>query len=226
MTAATSTDIAANIQRVRELIASACARAGRREADVTLIGVTKTIEPDRVAVAVEAGLTDLGENRVQEGSAKQMTLAGLGHHPRWHLIGHLQTNKVRTALQHFASIHSIDSTRLLDAVGARAPEPFNVFIEVNVAGEATKEGVAPARLTGLLEHAAELEHLNVRGLMTVPPLAAEEGQLRGYFATLRELAEMHSLKGLSMGMTNDFELAIEEGATHVRVGRAIFGDRQ
>jgi pyridoxal phosphate enzyme (YggS family) len=220
-----TTDVAANIEAVRERIASACARAGRSERDVTLIGVTKTIEPERVLAAVDAGLADLGENRVQEGSAKQTTLAGLGRHPTWHLIGHLQTNKARAAVEHFATIHSVDSTRLLDAIGSRAPEPYPIFIEVNVSGEASKEGITSAELAPLLEHAGEWEHLRVLGLMTVAPLNGSETELHRHFGDLRQLAETHNLQRLSMGMTNDFEIAIEEGATHVRVGRAIFGER-
>lgn len=225
MTAATSTDVAANLEAVRERMALACVRAGRPEDAVTLIGVSKTVEPERVIAAVHAGLSDLGENRVQEGAAKQTTLAGLGLHPRWHLIGHLQTNKVRAALEHFSSIHSVDSVRLLDAIASRAPERVEIFIEVNVSGEATKEGIPPGKLPRLLEHAHGLDQLDVRGLMTVAPLGATGRDLHGHFAALRALAESHGLAGLSMGMTNDFEIAIAEGATHIRVGRAIFGER-
>ena len=225
MTAAT-THITANIDAVRERIARACQRAGRPSDDVRLIGVSKTVPAEIVAEAVRAGLKDLGENRVQEGSAKHEELAAMGLHPRWHLIGHLQTNKVRSAIEHFSSIHSVDSERLLDAIASRTSEPMAVFIEVNVSGEATKEGVDPADLPPLLEHARGLPTIDVRGLMTVAPLDAAEAELRTHFASLRTLANRHNLQGLSMGMTNDFAIAIEEGATHVRVGRAIFGERR
>jgi hypothetical protein len=225
VTAATNLSIAANIEAIRERMDRACQRAGRAPADITLIGVSKTIEPERVAAAVEAGISELGENRVQEGTAKKAALAEMGLHPHWHLIGHLQTNKARAALEAFTTIHSIDSTKLLDAIATRALERIEVFIEVNVSGEATKEGIAPSELTAIVEHASALDHIVVRGLMTVAPLGATDGELHGHFAALRNLADRHRLSSLSMGMTNDFEIAIEEGATHIRVGRAIFGER-
>ena len=225
MTATTHPSITENIKAVRDRVAAACERVRRPPSSVTLIGVSKTVEPEHVVAALEAGLTDLGENRVQEGAAKQTTLATLGFHPTWHLIGHLQTNKVRTALEHFACIHSVDSVRLLDSLESRAPRVIDLFIEVNVAGEETKTGIAPGELPRLLEHASPLKQLNIRGLMTIAPLTASDRDLHAHFAALRELAERYQLRDLSMGMTNDFEIAIEEGATHVRVGRAIFGER-
>jgi PLP dependent protein len=210
---------------VRSRIERACARIGRNPGDVTLIGASKTFPAESILAAFQEGLRDFGENRVQEGSAKAAELAAKGIEPTWHMVGHLQTNKVRAALGAFAILHAVDSERLLEAVSAAAAAPVPVFIEVNVAGEATKFGVAPAELTGLLRRARELPHVAVEGLMTVPPLVGDPEDARPVFRALWELADEHGLAGLSMGMSDDFEVAIEEGATHIRVGRAIFGER-
>lgn len=215
--------IAARTEAVRERVELACQRAGRRSTEVTLIAVSKTWPAETVADATAAGLTDFGENRVQEAVAK---MDELPHDAlTWHLIGHLQTNKVRAAAGRFAILHAVDSERLLHAVAANAREPQRVMIEVNVSGEATKFGVSPAGLERLLAAAATLPTVRVEGLMTVAPLAADPEASRPYFRSLRMLAEQHGLRALSMGMTGDFEVAIEEGATHIRVGRAIFGER-
>jgi pyridoxal phosphate enzyme (YggS family) len=192
---------------------------------VTLIGVSKTHPAEAVALAFEAGLRDFGENRVQEGSAKAAELAALGMNPAWHLVGHLQTNKVRAALDAFAILHAVDSERLLGRIATAAQRPVSVFIEVNVAGEATKFGVAPGELPALLRCAGSLPNVTVEGLMTVAPRAGVAEEARPVFRALRDLAEGNGLSKLSMGMSDDFEIAIEEGATHIRVGRAIFGER-
>jgi pyridoxal phosphate enzyme (YggS family) len=217
---------AGRLVEVRERIAAAAERSGRQPEDVTLIAVSKTHPASTVLEAMAAGVTDLGENRVQEGVAKAAEVAERSAvRPTWHLIGHLQTNKVKAAIGCFAILHSVDSERLFRAISAAASSPVQVMIEVNVAAEPTKEGIEPAALPGLLAGAAELPNIAVRGLMTVAPHVADPEDARPVFRELRRLAELHHLASLSMGMTNDFEVAIEEGATHVRVGRALFGDR-
>lgn len=220
-----------NLVEVRGRIARACERAGRSPAEVTLIAVTKTWPAEVVVGAMEAGLSDFGENRVPEGVAKAAevrTAAGvLGlPAPTWHLIGHLQTNKVRAALGTFAILHAVDSERLLRAIDAAATQPTPLMIEVNVAAEPTKYGIAPEQLPGLLAVARGLPNTRVTGLMTVAPQASDAEAVRPVFRQLRRLAAEHGLQDLSMGMTGDFEVAIEEGATHIRVGRALFGERQ
>lgn len=231
VTASTApSSIIERISAVRERVAGACARAGRTPEDVALIAVSKTWPADAVLDAASAGLTDFGENRVQEALAKMDAYAGLAESacfpaPAWHLIGHLQTNKARAAVGRFAILHAIDSERLLLAIGAAAEAPQRVMIEVNVAAEATKFGVTPGDLPRLLEVSATLPNINVEGLMTVAPISSNPEASRPHFRALGALAAAHGLTALSMGMTGDFEVAIEEGATHIRVGRAIFGER-
>jgi pyridoxal phosphate enzyme (YggS family) len=221
--------LAARVSAVRERIARACERAGRSPSDVTLIAVTKTHPAETVKDALGAGLTDFGENRVQEGVAKIAAVRELlppgAAHPTWHLIGHLQTNKVRAALGAFAILHSVDSERLLRAISGAAQSSVQVFLEVNVAAEPQKYGTDRASLAALVELVRGLPNIELRGLMTVAPHVDEPELTRPVFRALRELAADHGLAELSMGMTNDFEVAIEEGATHVRVGRALFGER-
>ena len=179
--------------------------------------------------ALECGLTDFGENRVQEALPKIVAVVSkrpiTEAPPAWHLIGHLQTNKVKSISGRFAILHGIDSERLIETVGRSAREPQRVMLEVNVSGETSKFGVAPGDLGRLLEVAASTPGVQVTGLMTIAPQAADAEAARPVFRELRQLAERYGLPDLSMGMTNDFEVAIEEGATHVRVGRAIFGER-
>ncbi len=223
---AVAESIASRLGGVRDRIERACERAGRDPASVTLIGVSKTQPIEAVAAAYAAGLRDFGENRVQEGAAKVASVAGAGMQPTWHLVGHLQTNKARAALDAFDILHAVDSERLLRTISAAATRRASVMIEVNVAGEETKFGVAPAEVAPLVRIASGLHEVSVTGLMTVAPHVANAEEVRPVFRTLRELAEANGLASLSMGMTDDFEVAIEEGATHVRVGRAIFGERQ
>lgn len=217
--------IAANVAGVRRRIAAAAERSNRDPASITLIAVSKTVAPELCAAAVAAGVADLGENRVQEGVAKAAALAAGGIHPTWHLIGNLQTNKVKAALGTFRAIHSVDSLALAAAIDRRAVSPVACLLEVNVAGEASKAGFAPDEVVAALREIAPLNHVRVRGLMTVAPLAADPETVRPVFRQLRTLAGSLGLAELSMGMTGDFEVAIEEGATMVRVGRAIFGAR-
>jgi pyridoxal phosphate enzyme (YggS family) len=219
------TDIRANLERVRERIARAAERAGRRAEDVLLVAVSKTVDTGRIRQAIEAGVPALGENRVQEARGK---VAELGRPVPWHLVGHLQTNKVRDALELFDVIQSLDRVELareLDKRGRARDRATNALVEVNVAGEASKGGVAPDGLGALLEAVAALPHVKVRGLMAIPPEAAEPDDARVWFSALRKLGERYGLAELSMGMSGDFEVAIEEGATMVRVGTAIFGPR-
>ena len=216
---------------VRSRIAQAAARSGRPAEAVTLVGASKTVPATSLVEAIEAGLKDLGENRVQEAEMKMPevleALPAQTTSPTWHLIGHLQSNKARKAVALFDWIHSIDSPKLADALDRIAGEFGKrpcVLIEVNTAGEASKEGVAPTDAPALIEHVASLARLDLRGLMTVGP----PENARPAYAALRKLLEEAGTKGmdtLSMGMSGDFEVAIQEGATMVRVGTAIFGSR-
>ncbi|MBM4443223.1 MAG: YggS family pyridoxal phosphate-dependent enzyme [Candidatus Rokubacteria bacterium] len=219
-------DIREGLMRVRERIAAAAARAGRRPDDVLLIAVSKTMAVERVREAIEAGASALGENRVQEAKAK---VAVLGHPVPWHLIGQLQTNKVKDALATFDVIQTVDRLELARELEKRASasgRPIDVFIEVNVASEPQKAGFAPDAVGAALEALGDLPHLKVRGLMAIPPAVERAEDARPAFRVLRALAEKHRLGELSMGMSGDFEVAVEEGATVVRVGTAIFGPRQ
>lgn len=227
-------DIATNIARVQERMAAACRRSGRRPEDVRLVAISKTVPPERIRQAYEAGLRDFGENRVQEADAKRPALADLTI--TWHLVGHLQTNKARPARDLFHWIHSVDSFRLaekLDQAAACSGERLPVLLEVNLGEEASKSGVREADLMPLAEQVSRLATIEIRGLMVIPPFLDDPERTRPYFRRLRELArqlETASLPGvsmheLSMGMSHDFEVAIEEGATLVRIGTAIFGER-
>ena len=217
--------VAEQLTRVRERMAAACRRAGRSPDEMTLVGVSKGVPAQRVAEAYAAGLQDMGENRVQEAAAKIEALAAQGVRPRWHLVGHLQTNKAKTVTGLFAILHSVDSVRLAQALSRRAREPLPILLEVNVAQEASKFGFTPQEVASSLRSIVDLPNLDVRGLMTIAPQTDQPESVRPVFQRLRELRDELGLRELSMGMTNDFEVAIEEGATMVRVGRAIFGER-
>lgn len=225
MTDEAGREVARRIAAVRGRIDAACGRAGRDPASVTLVAVTKGWPPETVARAWEAGIRDFGENRVQEGALKVGALAAAGLRPTWHLIGNLQTNKARLAVRTFDILHAVDSERLLRAIAAAADSPVRMMIEVNVSGEPTKHGIAPAGLPGLLHAARSLPLARVEGLMTVAPLSPDPEDSRPVFRRLGDLGREHGLPLLSMGMTGDFDVAIEEGATHVRIGRALFGER-
>ncbi len=219
------------LEVVRRRIARAAAAAGRDPASITLIGATKSVDVDRVRAAFHAGLRDFGENRVQEALPK---IAAVGAGPRWHLIGHLQRNKARQAVGAFGVIHSIDTVALaetLDRAARLTGRRVSVLIEVNVGGEATKFGVAPEAMEGLVGALGACEWVQPVGLMTVAPPAQDPQVVRPVFRTLRELRDRlqrqlgGTFRELSMGMSDDFEVAVEEGATMVRIGRAIFGER-
>jgi pyridoxal phosphate enzyme (YggS family) len=213
-------DVAARLAEVRARIDAAARDAQRDPATVTLVVVTKEVALDSVRAAIDAGATELGENRAQELVAKSAALAPEGDALRWHFIGRLQRNKVRALAPHVALWQSLDRAELIDAVSAVAPSA-DVLIQVNVAGEAQKGGCPPAEAPALVDRARE-HGLVVRGLMTVPPLV---GDPRPHFALLRALTDACGLAECSMGMSGDFEAAIGEGATIVRVGTAVFGPR-
>ncbi len=229
--------LASRLAVVRAEIAAACERAGRDPSAVTLVAVSKTHPVERVEQALAAGLSDLGENRAQEFVPKAEAADAAGLAPRWHFVGHLQRNKVRQVLPHVAVLHSLDSARLAEEIERRRPRavsereelgresPLPCYIEVNVGGEAQKQGVAPEQLSTLLSSLAGYTQLTVVGLMTVAPRVPDAEQVRPVFRELHALALANGLEGLSMGMTEDYAVAIEEGATVVRVGRAIFGER-
>ena len=216
---------------VHDRISAACARSGRAPTDVTLVAVSKTVAAERLRVAVEAGHTVFGENRVQEAAAKAAELAGA----EWHLVGPLQANKARRAVEVFGVIHSVDSVALAERIGRLAREtgrvPMPVLLQVNVDADPGKAGFAPDVLRDAMPALAAVPGLELRGLMTIGRLVPAAEQARGTFATLRQLSvdlrrSRESLGSeLSMGMSDDFEVAIEEGATLVRVGRALFGER-
>lgn len=218
-------DVAGNLARVRERVSRAAKRAGRAPEEILLVGVSKSVDPERIRSAVAAGLPALGENRVQEAKEK---IGLIGRPVPWHFVGHLQTNKARDALLLFDLIHSVDRLELareLHRRAAAAGRVANVLVQVNLAGEATKGGFAAEELKGALEVLAGLSGLSVRGLMAIPPPVEEAERARGWFRRLRELRDAAGLEHLSMGMSDDFEVAVEEGATMVRIGTAIFGPR-
>ncbi len=225
--------IAENLKTVQGRIAAAARRAGRDPSSITLVAVSKTVPAGPIREAVQAGAAVLGENRVQEARDKIGQLGGIAS---WHLIGSLQKNKAKYAVKLFDLIHSVDSLELaqeIDRQAAKAGKVQDVLIEVNIAGEAAKAGVSAGTAVDLARDAAKLRHIRVRGLMTMPPYSENPGDSRPYFQRLRELAAVISrenipglaLRELSMGMSGDFEVAVEEGATMVRVGTAIFGSR-
>jgi len=225
-------DLSDRLEAVRERLATAAERAGRDPASVRLIAVSKTVPADRVREAIRAGVDTLGENYVQEARAKMADLADLT--VAWHFIGRLQTNKAKDVIEGFSLIHSVDRLKLARELDRRAGlhgRTLPILIQVNLSGEETKGGAAESEALDLIRTAAGLEHIEVRGLMTMPPFFDDPDRARPFFRSLARLAEAArqrlglALPELSMGMSGDFEAAIEEGATLVRVGTAIFGRR-
>jgi hypothetical protein len=225
--------IAQNLTEVKKRIEAAARRAGRGLGQVRLVAVSKTVPVARLQEAVAAGQTLFGENYLQEAQPK---IAALGDAAHWHFVGHLQTKKAKGVVGLFDLIHSVDRLKLaqaLDQAAARLGRIQDILIQVNLAGEASKSGAAPGEAADLLEEIGKLPHLRVMGLMTMPPWFDEPERVRPYFRALRELRDRleelrlsaSGLPELSMGMTGDFEVAVEEGATLVRVGAAIFGER-
>ena len=225
--------IAANIARVRATIAETARRAGRQPEEITLVAVSKTMPLARVQMAYNEGVTDFGENRVQDALPKVAAFHPSGM--RWHMIGHVQTNKAHKVAEDFDAVQSVDSLHLAETLNRYATgrdKPLPILLQVNVSGEASKEGMTPQETPALARKLASLPALEVQGLMTIAPLARDPEEARPTFRGLRllreqlrqavpEIAWLH----LSMGMTDDYAIAIEEGATIVRVGRAIFGER-
>lgn len=216
-------EIAARLRDVERRIAAAAERAGRSPSEVTLVAVTKGLPPEAVEAAMKAGIRHIGENRVQEASTKAARLSALGLRPTWHMVGHLQRNKAKTAVEVFDIIHSVDSLRLAEALNAAAASALPVLLQVNVSGEATKGGFTVAELHRAVADIGRLSNLTVKGLMTIAPLTSDPEEARPVLRKLREARDSIGLEHLSMGMTDDFEVAVEEGATMVRIGRAIFG---
>jgi pyridoxal phosphate enzyme (YggS family) len=203
-------------------------RSGRQPEEVTLIAVTKTVGPEAVEEAFKLGIRHFGENRVQEAEKKIAGLSNLQPRPTWHLIGHLQSNKVKPAVELFDIIHSVDSIELAEAIDLKAQRRINkvpVLLQVNVSAETSKSGFALKDIENAFYKIWCLPQIEVRGLMTIAPLTEDTEQLRPMFRKLGELMDNFHLQHVSMGMTGDFEIAIEEGSTMVRVGRAIFGER-
>ena len=229
--------ISENIAIVRERMSAAARRSGRPPENITLMAVSKTFPAASIREAYDAGIRIFGENRVQEFSQKSATLADL-EHAEWHMIGHLQSNKAAVAAELFRVVDSLDSLKLAEKLNASAnklAKKLGVLIEINIGGEAAKSGLAPDadELEDILQAAPRLEHLDFRGLMTVPPFTEDVDQARPYFRRLRALRDQIAARHLpsvhmdklSMGMSHDFEIAIEEGSTCVRAGTAIFGLR-
>jgi len=230
------TAIETNLLAIREKIARAAEHAGRNPAEISLVAVTKTCSPEVIRAAYSAGLRDFGENRLQAAIPKIDALRNLAN-LRWHMIGHLQSNKARKCADYFHMIQSVDAFELaqrLSFQGAQTNRPIRILVEVNTSGEATKFGYQPENLLKEIERLSTLPYLQIAGLMTIGPLTGEERRIRQAFVVLRELFEkIRSLPGLredfkilSMGMTDDFELAIAEGANMLRIGRGLFGERR
>ena len=225
--------VRANIERIRDKMAEAAMRTGRQASEIRLMAVTKTVDENRIREAIEAGVDIIGENYVQEAKRK---IEKVGKHVEWHMIGHLQTNKVKYALGLFDMIQSVDRMNLafeLDRRSKALGRPTRILIEVNTSGEKTKNGVSPGDTIALIRKMTSLENLSVCGLMTVPPWFDDPEEVRPYFTALRKLRdsvieekiEGVKMRELSMGMSADYQVAIEEGATIVRIGREIFGER-
>lgn len=216
------------IQRIREKISIASARAGRSEKDVRLVAVTKKVDAEKIRSAFSCGINDFGENYIQEAQRK---IEGFGEGPCWHMIGHVQTNKVKYIPRLFSYVHSVDRWEILEGLN-RFGKPMKVLFELNLSGEQSKHGTQEDNLKKMLEKMHILKYVEPVGLMTMAPYVENAEDVRGIFAALRHILENTnrefslSMKELSMGMSSDFEVAIEEGATMVRVGTAIFGERQ
>lgn len=224
-------DLSQSVERARAAIAAACVRVGRAPEEVTLLAASKTVAPERIREAYVCGLRHFGENRVQERMTKQAALADLGI--EWHLLGPLQSNKAARALELFDVLETVDSLALAERLNRLARQPVQVMLEINIGGEAQKHGVAPDQALSLARAVAALPNLRLCGVMAVPPAAEDPEASRPYFRNLAELSrgiraalpEPPQRWDISMGMSHDFEVAVEEGATLVRLGTALFGTR-
>lgn len=231
------TDVKSNIEIVRQKVAAAVQRSGRNPSEIKIIAVTKTVPVELIEQAIQAGITDLGENRIQEAIPKIEILKPRYPHVAWHMIGHLQRNKVKNVVGKFELIQSVDSERLAREIQAQAEargQRQKVLVEVNVSGEESKYGVTLEQVIPLLQVISEFANIQIQGLMTVAPIVSDPEEVKPYFAQLRQLSETIKklglpnveMKYLSMGMTEDFSVAIEEGSNMVRIGRAFFGERR
>lgn len=228
-------DLHSRLSAVRQRIEAAALRSNREAEDIMLIAISKTHPAETLRAGIDCGVLDLGENRVQEAEAKILELGREA--ARWHLVGHLQENKARRAISLFDVIHSLDSVSLAKRLDrlceSENRDQLQVLVQVNLGGEESKTGIDPGELTALIDAVAECEHLSLMGLMTLPPYFENPEEGRRFFSALRELRDQFQREGrfgksageLSMGMSHDFEVAIEEGATMIRVGTAIFGER-
>lgn len=214
-----------NLEDVQNRLALTCNQAGRSMRDITLVVVTKTIGTEIIEALFRSGICHFGENRVQEADKKIKMLSHLRPRPTWHMLGHLQSNKIRSALTLFDIIQSVDSLELARKISYRSNKDIPVLLQVNLSGEKTKYGFSLEELESALQKIYQLPRIVVKGLMTIAPLTKNKENVRPVFQKLRELRDTFQLKHLSMGTTNDFQVAIEEGATIVRIGRAIFGER-
>jgi pyridoxal phosphate enzyme (YggS family) len=217
-------EIRANFAAVQARVRAACQRAGRDSSEVTLVAVSKTFPAEVVSAAIAAGAGDVGENRVQEAREKKPLAHGAA---RWHLIGHLQSNKAKDAVRVFDVIQTVDSISLAEKIAkaaSAAGKQQEVLLEVNIGRESQKAGADPAAVESIARDVAKIDGLLLKGLMAIPPVG-DDVAARAYFREMRALCDLTGLEQLSMGMTDDFEIAVEEGATIVRVGRAIFGSR-
>jgi len=221
----TQADIKSNLALIQERIARACRKAGRSPQEITLIAVTKTVSPSAVEAAFRLGIRHFGENRVQDAGNKIQALSHLQPDLTWHMIGHLQSNKVKSALELFDIIQSVDSAGLAKSISRRTERKLPVLLQVNIAAETTKSGFSIAEIQPAFEIISKLANIEVQGLMTIAPMVEDPERVRPIFNKLRGLRDKMHLEHLSMGMTADFEVAIEEGATMIRVGRALFGER-
>jgi len=219
-------DIGRNVRDLERRVTEVAERANRSPNEITVVVVTKTVEPLLIQQAFEAGIKHFGENRVQEARSKIEQLSSLEPPPIWHMVGHLQTNKASAATELFHMIQSVDSIRLAEAISRHTEHNISTLLQVNISGEASKGGFSPGEVSAAAEQIAGLPHLEVEGLMTIAPLANDPEEVRPVFRQLRLLRDYLGLKHLSMGMTDDFEVAIEEGSTILRIGRAIFSERK
>jgi PLP dependent protein len=217
------TDVRENCRRILDRIHNAAARSSRDPASIRLIAVTKTVPPQTISQAVECGIRDVGENRLQEALPKIVALAEFPL--TWHFIGHLQTNKAKKVVEHFQWVQCVDRLELAERLNQTAAKPLPVLIEVKLHEEPNKSGMQEAGLPGFVERFRSYDRLELRGLMAIPPFFEDAEDVRPYFRKLSDLAREYALPEVSMGMSHDFEVAIEEGATMVRIGSALFGER-
>jgi PLP dependent protein len=228
--------IAENLARIKEKIHTACIKSGRKKEDITVIGVTKTVSPALIIESIQAGLYDIGESYVQEAVNKYDQLKHLLSEDdfrkiKWHFIGSLQTNKIKYLNGKFKTIHSIYKLKQVEEFEKKIKHPICIFLELNLGNEASKTGVNTNEILHVCEKALKISNIELKGLMCIPPYSDNKEDSRKYFITLREtMLELNKKLGtkmecLSMGMSNDFDIAIEEGATHVRIGTAIYGER-